>query len=166
MRLVTVLLPLLLPVLATSKSVSFGKQETLIVDGSLKVPGANPLKFCQDPSDNILAIQNVNLAPNPPTPGNTLSIEAVGLFSQDIEKGAYINLSVKYGLITLIRQTADLCEQLKNVDQDCPVKKGETKITKDVELPKQIPPGTYSVLADVYTVDDDRITCLEATVVF
>ena len=72
--------------------------------------------------------------------GETLSVEAVGIFSQDIEEGAYINLSVKYGLITLIRQTADLCEQLKSVDQECPVKKGETKITKDVEIPKQIPP--------------------------
>ena len=51
-----------------------------------------------------------------------------------------MNLQVKYGLIRLISQTADLCDQLKNVDQDCPVKKGETKITKDVDLPNQIPP--------------------------
>lgn len=68
MKRVTVLLPLLLPALAASKSLSVGKQEALIVDGSLDVPGANPLVFCQDPSDDILAIQHVNLAPNPPTP--------------------------------------------------------------------------------------------------
>lgn len=54
-------------------------------------------------------------------------------------KGAYINLSVKYGLITLLRQQADLCEQMKNVDEKCPLD-GEKVLTKDVELPSRIPP--------------------------
>lgn len=54
--------------------------------------------------------------------------------------GAYIQLQVKYGLIRLINTKVDLCEQVKNVDIECPIKKGKTKITKDVELPKEIPP--------------------------
>lgn len=55
-------------------------------------------------------------------------------------KGAYVNLVVKYGLITLISQTADLCDQLSNVDLQCPLEEGKMVLTKDVELPKQIPP--------------------------
>jgi len=31
----------------------------------LKVPGDNPLEFCQDPIDHILTITNVDLDPNP-----------------------------------------------------------------------------------------------------
>lgn len=77
-----------------------------------------------------------------------------------------MHLTVKYGLITIIRQTADLCQQVKNVDLECPIKKGETSLTKDVELPKQIPPGKYTVLADVVTKDDKKVTCLSATVEF
>jgi hypothetical protein len=77
-----------------------------------------------------------------------------------------VHLSVKYGLITIIRQTADLCDTVKNVDLECPIKKGELALTKDVELPKQIPPGKYTVLADVVTKDDKKITCLTATVEF
>lgn len=77
-----------------------------------------------------------------------------------------MHLSVKYGLITIIRQTADLCDTVKNVDLECPIKKGELALTKDVELPKQIPPGKYTVLADVVTKDDKKITCLTATVEF
>jgi hypothetical protein len=77
-----------------------------------------------------------------------------------------VHLSVKYGLITIIRQTADLCDTVKNVDLECPIKKGELALTKDVELPKQIPPGKYTVLADVLTKDDKKITCLTATVEF
>ena len=30
------------------------------------VPGANPLLFCEDPKDNSLTIDNVDLDPNPP----------------------------------------------------------------------------------------------------
>lgn len=77
-----------------------------------------------------------------------------------------MHLQVKYGLITLIKQTADLCDTVKNVDLECPLKKGETTLTKDVELPKQIPPGKYSVIADVYTKDEEKITCLTASVEF
>lgn len=77
-----------------------------------------------------------------------------------------MHLQVKYGLITIIRQDADLCAQVKNVDLECPLKKGELALTKDVELPKQIPPGKYTVLADVKTKDDKKVTCLTATVEF
>jgi len=102
----------------------------------------------------------------PSNSGQVLSIVARGDLSQDIEDGAKVHLQVKYGLITIIKQDADLCNQVKNVDLECPIKKGETALTKDVELPKQIPPGKYTVLADVTTKDDKKITCLTATVEF
>jgi hypothetical protein len=98
--------------------------------------------------------------------GQTLSIVARGDIASDVEDGAKVHLSVKYGLITIIKQTADLCDTVKNVDLECPIKKGELALTKDVELPKQIPPGKYTVLADVVTKDDKKITCLTATVEF
>lgn len=51
-----------------------------------------------------------------------------------------MTLQVKYGLIRLVNQRLDLCEQVSNVDLDCPVKKGKMTIVKDVDLPKEIPP--------------------------
>ena len=48
-------------------------------------------------------------------------------------------LSVKYGLITLIRQQADLCEQIKTVDEECPLD-GEMFFRKEVDIPEKIPP--------------------------
>ena len=68
-----------------------------------------------------------------------MTIEAKGNFTEEVEEGAYINIVVKYGLIKLITQKADLCEQMKNVDEKCPLK-GVKTITKDVDLPKEIPP--------------------------
>lgn len=72
--------------------------------------------------------------------GKTLSITASGTLNEDIEEGAKVHLQVKFGLITLINQEADLCDQVKNVELECPLKKGDLALTKEVELPKQIPP--------------------------
>ena len=37
-----------------------------VINQDLSVPGSNPLYFCADPADNLLTIDNVELAPNPP----------------------------------------------------------------------------------------------------
>lgn len=43
-------------------------QILLHTDQDLKVPGVNPLVFCDDPAKNLLRIERVDLAPNPPVP--------------------------------------------------------------------------------------------------
>jgi hypothetical protein len=132
------------------------------------VPGNSPLGFCQaDTSEYLLTIEKVDLTPNPPKPGQTLTVEAAGIFHERIEEGAYVHLQVKYNsLIRIINTKADLCEQIRNVDLECPIEKGEKIITKEIDLPKEVPPGTYEVLADVYDKDDKKITCLTAEVKF
>ncbi|KAG9681031.1 phosphatidylglycerol/phosphatidylinositol transfer protein precursor, partial [Aureobasidium melanogenum] len=157
----------LLSASASARSLSFmGSDSQHALEEEFPVPGDNPLLFCAAPKDNILAIEKVDLSPNPPSAGVTLSIKASGVLSEDIEEGAKVHLQVKYGLIRIINQEADLCDNLKNVDLECPLKKGPMELTKDVDLPKEIPPGKYTVLADVYTKDNDKITCLTATVIF
>lgn len=72
--------------------------------------------------------------------GKGLSISAKGNLTEAIEEGAKVHIQVKYGLITLINQETDLCEQVGQVDLECPLKKGELELTKDVDLPREIPP--------------------------
>lgn len=98
--------------------------------------------------------------------GQTLTIKATGTFHETVDVGAKVLLQVKYGLIRLINQEADLCDQITNVDLECPLEKGKMVITKEVDLPKEIPKGRYSVLADVYTAEKEKITCLTANVQF
>lgn len=135
------------------------KQNTL--DEVFKVPGDNPLTYCAKPEKDILEIEKVDLSPNPPKAyvehaffiripplmstcrGTTLTVTASGVFNEDVEEGAKVHLQVKYGLITIIRQTADLCDTVKNVDLECPLKKGKMTLQKDVELPKEIPPVRF-----------------------
>ncbi|CAK7203647.1 Phosphatidylglycerol/phosphatidylinositol transfer protein [Sporothrix eucalyptigena] len=164
MRTATALLALLSTASAASLNF-FGGDAGARED--LKVPGKSPLEFCpSDHSNDILTIKSVDLSPNPPLAGVELVINAVASVSKTIEQGAYVNLQVKYGLIRLISTTADLCEQIQNVELECPIEKGLISIVKSVDLPREIPPGKYTVLADVYTVDDEPVTCLTATVTF
>ncbi|PFH59029.1 hypothetical protein XA68_12909 [Ophiocordyceps unilateralis] len=132
-----------------------------------KVPGGSPLLFCDGyiPRD-FVDIKSVKLTPTNPEAGKNLTIEARGTVHKDIRKGAYVRLEVKWGLITLLRTVQDLCEQTSNIDLECPIKAGDMTLKKTVQLPKAIPDGTYNVLADVYSEDDQHITCLTASVSF
>jgi hypothetical protein len=68
---------------------------------------------------------------------------------EKVDVGAYVALQVKYGVITLIKQTVDLCEQVKNVELECPLE-GRVKFVKDVELPREIPPVRYQLRLGLY----------------
>jgi hypothetical protein len=72
--------------------------------------------------------------------GEKLSISAKGSLKDKVEKGFKMHLQVKYGLITLINQEADGCETIGKADLECPLDKGDMKLTKDVDLPREIPP--------------------------
>ncbi|KAL3470649.1 ML domain-containing protein [Aspergillus californicus] len=151
----------LAPLSVTATPASFWSSQDVITNGG-SVAGKNPLEYCSNPSEDILDIKWVDLDPNPPKPGQTLKITAEGILHERVEKGAYVLLEVKYGLITLVRQRPDLCDQIVNVDLECPLEAGAMSLTKEVQLPAQIPPGKYTVHADVFTKDDKRITCLDA----
>ncbi|KAJ6789290.1 hypothetical protein PWT90_02156 [Aphanocladium album] len=152
---------------ATALSLFDSKTGASITDGENKIPGESPLEFCAgDRSADLITIKQVDLDPNPPKAGKELLIKASGTVKERIEDGAYVKLTVKYGLIRLLTTTADLCEQFGNIDMKCPLEKGDQTIEKIVKLPVEIPPGKYTVLADVYNADDTPITCLTATVTF
>ncbi|KAF2484982.1 ML domain-containing protein [Neohortaea acidophila] len=155
-----------LPSLVAVQAGWLGASSELALSNDTDVPGENPLKHCADPKDDILDLESVDISPNPPLPGTPLKIVATGNLTQKVEEGATIALQVKYGLITIIKQTADLCETVKNVDLKCPLEVGELTIEKEVDLPKVIPPGKYHVIADVQTKDDEKVTCLTADVEF
>ncbi|RMJ28029.1 phosphatidylglycerol phosphatidylinositol transfer protein, partial [Aspergillus sp. HF37] len=133
---------LLAPLSASIPSPSFFDSQSPIKADSEGPPvsGDNPLTYCTDPSSYILSIDTVNLNPNPPEAGQTLTIKASGSLSQTIEDGAKILLMVKYGLITILNGELDLCDQLQEVDLSCPVQKGDLSLTKKVDLPQHIPP--------------------------
>jgi hypothetical protein len=69
-----------------------------------------------------------------------------------------MHLQVKYGLITLINQERDACQTIEQADLKCPLKKGELSLTKDVDLPREIPPVCAESDASGMSTDANRVT--------
>ncbi|KAF5097816.1 hypothetical protein D0Z03_001334 [Geotrichum reessii] len=130
------------------------------------IPGDSPLLLCDLEEPKRIEITAVNLDPNPPLKGKELKIFAEGIVKDTILEGAYIDIDVRYGYIRLLKQTFDLCEQTKTVGHECPIEEGKLELETSVDLPAEIPPGVYTVVARAYTVDDEPITCLATTVEF
>jgi hypothetical protein len=98
----------------------------------------------------ILAVHELTVGNS----GSTLVIEAAGILSEKVEKGAYVMLQVKYGLIKLVSTKADLCDQVTNVDMECPIEKGAITITKDVEIPSGVPPVSRRSASRIFVPSD------------
>lgn len=69
MKLLSILATAILATSASARSSLFGSSiEVAPYDDALNVPGDNPLQHCQDPKDDILDLESVDLDPNPPLP--------------------------------------------------------------------------------------------------
>ncbi|KAI8375323.1 ML domain-containing protein [Choanephora cucurbitarum] len=114
---------------------------------------------CGDEKD-ILSIDYIGLNPDPPVKGQDLQIDFKGYLSETVPNGTYVQIVVKYGVVRLIQKKFDLCEKIEEVDEKCPIPQGNLEFTKVVALPKEIPPGKYTVHAEVFTPEKKRVTCL------
>ncbi|KAI8051352.1 ML domain-containing protein [Syncephalis plumigaleata] len=142
-----------------------GLFSSITTNPPLGKPLGKSLYDCSESTD-ILQIKEVELTPDPPHKGQTLYIKATGTFSEAVTQGSYAKVIVKYGLIQLIKQTYDLCENVSQANISCPIGPGEITLERSVDLPKEIPPGSYRVNAQIFTEDDRPITCLNAAIRF
>ncbi|KAK9359126.1 ML domain-containing protein [Lipomyces starkeyi] len=139
---------------------------SLLAAPTRPVPGQSPVAICDLDASQVLDIKYLKIDPNPPLKGAELYIEGEGYLAEQINEGAFVEVEVRYGFIRLVKETIDLCEQLENADRPCPLEKGTIKFSKTVELPNEIPPGKYNVVARAYEEDYQLITCLTASVEF
>ncbi|KAK9354180.1 ML domain-containing protein [Lipomyces doorenjongii] len=139
---------------------------SLLAAPTRPVPGQSPVAICDLDASQVLDIKYLNIDPNPPLKGAELYIEGEGYLAEQINEGSFVEVEVRYGFIRLVKETIDLCEQLENADRPCPLEKGTIKFSKTVELPNEIPPGKYNVVARAYKEDYQLITCLTASVEF
>ncbi|KAK7007794.1 ML domain-containing protein [Favolaschia claudopus] len=117
---------------------------------------------CGEPTD-LIQLKSLQVTPDPPQPGKSLTITVEGEARETIEDGAYVDVTVKVGRIKILQREFDICEEaLKaNASVTCPVEKGEYTVTQTVELPREIPPAPFTVEVRGYTVEDDPLVCLD-----
>ncbi|KAF9785545.1 ML domain-containing protein [Thelephora terrestris] len=117
---------------------------------------------------DIVTINSLTVSPDPPKPGQDITVTVDATTSEVIEEGAYADVTVKLGLIKILRKTFDLCEEARNANAtvQCPVEKGHYVITQTASLPKEIPPGKFNVAVQGYTANDEDMLCVNMVVDF
>ncbi|OAV94530.1 hypothetical protein PTTG_05750 [Puccinia triticina 1-1 BBBD Race 1] len=123
---------------------------------------------CGQTSDAV-TIESFEVDPNPPEPGQKLTIRASGTVHELIDQGAYVNVVVKLGAyIKLIQKRFDICEELTkaNATLQCPIEPGYYEIVQEVKLPKEIPHAKYKVEARAFTQDEDDMVCADIVLDF
>ncbi|KAJ6586448.1 ML domain-containing protein [Mycena vulgaris] len=121
---------------------------------------------CGLPTD-ALQLTSLTLSPDPPAAGKELTITATGRALRRIEDGAYADVTVKLGLIRLLKRQFDVCDEARkaNASVACPVEEGASLVVHTA-LPKEILPAALNVAFRGYTVDDEDMLCLDLFVNF
>jgi len=124
-------------------------------------------KDCGNPTDPV-HIKSISISPDPPKPGQALTVTVSGTADSVVEDGAYADVSVKVGLIKILQKEFDLCEEARNANLtvQCPIEKGDYEVVHTVDLPKEIPPAPFTVQVQGYTYEDEDLICLTLTIDF
>jgi len=119
-------------------------------------------------SNDLVTVDSIKVSPDPPKPGENLTVIATGTVKGIITEGAYANVKVKLGLIKLLEKEYDLCEEAEkaNLTVSCPVQPGQYVIEQTVMLPSQIPKAKFIVEVRAYNEDDTRLVCLNIIIDF
>ncbi|KAJ3097953.1 Phosphatidylglycerol/phosphatidylinositol transfer protein [Phlyctochytrium planicorne] len=110
--------------------------------------------------DDVFQPERISLIPDPPKRGAPLTVEVIGTTTADVTDGAYADVVAKLGVIKLVDRRLDLCQEIKQIGRECPVEKGRQEITHTVDIPREVPPGKYSISVDAFNADQAPLTCL------
>lgn len=111
-------------------------------------------------SDDKAKINNVKITPDPPQKGKNVEVNASITFDEEVT-GGKIEIKAKYGIIPVYSGTLDLCDTLKEVDMECPIKKGDQTIVVNEEIPDVIPGGHYTGSAKVTDQNGNELGCID-----
>jgi hypothetical protein len=121
---------------------------------------------------DALQIRSVEMTPDPPERGKSLTATIQATALEEIVEGAYLNVVVKLGRIKVSQREYDLFEKLKgdtfgwSLTADTaaggePLKPGDVELTFGMDLPKEIPPTQLTLNVRAYTANDGDLCSLD-----
>ncbi|MEU9045894.1 MULTISPECIES: ML domain-containing protein [unclassified Kitasatospora] len=123
-----------------------------------------------------LQINGITVTPDPPAPGQTSVFTVNATVQEPIADGAYVDVTVKLGLIKVLTKQFDLLAELRGEgslklacdtsDGKSPIPKGDTRLTLTLDLPRETPQAKFNVAVRGFTVDDDDLLALDVKIDF
>ncbi|THH04893.1 hypothetical protein EW145_g5194 [Phellinidium pouzarii] len=166
MKLFTLLVAALAP-LCVLGALVVQKNAQGLEDTPMKSMGNWEWTDCGEPSDPI-ELKSIEVSPDPPKPGEDMTVKVTAIVKERIEEGAYADVLVKIGVVKLLQKRFDMCEEARNAETDvqCPVDEDEYVVEQTVTLPKEIPRAKFVVQVRGYTADDENLACVDLSVDF
>lgn len=127
---------------------------------------------CGSPEDP-LRIESITSSPDPLTPGSEWKLIIKGVAQSEIKDGAYLDVTVKLGLIKLISKRFDLFEVLRGGDflgwtltldtgvGGGSIGKGPVVLTLGKKRTRETPGTKYTVSLRGYTAEEDGLLCID-----
>jgi len=135
----------------------------LLLAFSVAISCADIWTNCGTGSDD-LQLTGVVVTPNPPVKGKDVNITITGTLKKDVTSGS-VQLTVKFGVITLINKAFDLCDEAGQTSTPCPIKANANYWNTLIEsIPSSAPGGTYS--GKIVGTDQDKNEIACATIAF
>ncbi|KAG9080917.1 Phosphatidylglycerol/phosphatidylinositol transfer protein, partial [Ceratobasidium sp. 370] len=153
----------------SASALSFTRPDALVLNGESPISVNTRWTWtdCGSPGD-VVHIKSIEVSPDPPQPGKDLTVTVNAFADEVIEEGAYADVTVKLGLIKLLKKEFDICQEARsaNATIQCPIAAGDHKVVQTVALPKEIPRAKFAVLAQGYSVDDADLMCVKIDIDF
>ncbi|MGW7313906.1 ML domain-containing protein [Streptomyces sp. NPDC054854] len=124
--------------------------------------------------EDALQIESVSATPDPPKPGSSLRFDIKATAQGKITEGAYVDVTVKLGLIKLLHKQYDLFQLLKGDTSNGwtltrttgsssdPIEPGSADLVFAWDaFPREIPPAKFTIALRAYTVDDNDLFALD-----
>ncbi|MFJ6566470.1 ML domain-containing protein [Streptomyces sp. NPDC091292] len=120
-----------------------------------------PVEDCSDDT-YILRTDSITAEPKPLEKGKPLVITAHGTLLEEVREGAQVQVTVKLGLITLLRKTLDLAEELKshNAPVRVPIEPGKVSLPLFyLDSASDLLKGDFRISVQAYNDDDADLAC-------
>lgn len=123
-----------------------------------------------------LIINSITATPDAPQPGSPWKLAINATVLETIKEGAYLDVTVKLGLINLLQKRYDLFECLNGKHPEIPltlddkqvgpIEKGKVDMTLALNLKREVPPAKFKILVGGYSAEEGDLFSIDATVDF
>jgi len=107
--------------------------------------------------DASVIVHNVTVTPFPPVIGQPVHVYIDADLTKQVAEGSTADVRVRYGVITIIDDTFDIC----SLAPVCPVDPQKVHVDVTVDVPSIIPGGRYRIEVQAQDQDGQEIICVD-----
>ncbi|KAL1757583.1 hypothetical protein FB107DRAFT_272775 [Schizophyllum commune] len=140
-------------------------EQVRIQAGDVPLRADGPIVIVVRDQTSTVQLNSIEITPDPPIPGQQLTMTLKADVQETIQEGAYADVAVKVGFIKLLQKRFDI-SAMQTRPYSAPSEKGEHTVVQTVQLPREIPPAMFKIDVLAWTHEDENMACAKFEVDF